>query len=69
MSFLTYIVLNCFLAGTNGSFHPQLLQSLFSTAFAYLVAELLLLKLGAYLLNADSKLLDLFAYSGYKFVG
>lgn len=69
MAFLTYVLLKCVLAGAAGSFRPQLIQQLMSSTVAVLLAELLLLKAGTYLLSADSKLLDLFAYAGYKFVG
>lgn len=69
MAFTTYIVLNCVLAGLHGNFHPQLIRSVASSTTAYLLVELLLLKLGTYLLSADSKLLDFIAYSGYKFIG
>lgn len=69
MAFTTYILLNCVLAGVKGSFHPQLIQTFISSTMAYILIELLLLKLGTYLLSADSKLLDFFAYSGYKFIG
>lgn len=69
MAFTTYILLNCVLAGLHGNFHPQLIRSVASSTMAYLTVELLLLKLGTYLLSADSKLLDFIAYSGYKFIG
>lgn len=69
MAFTTYILLTCILAGLQGSFHPQLIRSVGSSTMAYLTVEMLLLKLGTYLLSADSKLLDFVAYSGYKFIG
>lgn len=69
MAFTTYILLNCVLSGLHGSFHPQIIRALASSTVAYLTVELLLLKLGTYLLSADSKLLDFIAYSGYKFIG
>lgn len=69
MAFTTYILLNCVLAGLHGNFHPQLIRAVASSTMAYLTVELLLLKLGTYLLSADSKLLDFIAYSGYKFIG
>lgn len=69
MAFTTYILLNCVLSGLHGSFHPQIIRALASATVAYLTVELLLLKLGTYLLSADSKLLDFIAYSGYKFIG
>lgn len=71
MAFVTYILLYTMLAGIRGHFHPELLGKLASTAFAIVVLEILGLKFGCYLLNInnESQLLDLVAYSGYKFVG
>lgn len=71
MSFVTYILFNAVVAGLAGQFKPDLLGYTATKAFAIVVVELLGLKLGCYLLsiNNDSTLLDLIAYSGYKFVG
>ncbi|KAF3909797.1 hypothetical protein ABW21_db0201262 [Orbilia brochopaga] len=71
MAFVTYILLYTMLAGLRGHFHPELLGKLASTAFAIVVLEIMGLKFGCYLLNIsnESQLLDLVAYSGYKFVG
>lgn len=59
------------LAGFRGSFHPELLGSITTTAIAVIVFEIVCLKLAMYILSIsnDSQLLDLVAYSGYKFVG
>ncbi|PGH12768.1 hypothetical protein AJ80_06592 [Polytolypa hystricis UAMH7299] len=71
MSLVTYILLSAVLAGLRGSFHPELLGSTTTTALAVLIFEILCLKIAMYILNInnDSQLLDLMAYSGYKFVG
>ncbi|KAL7276510.1 hypothetical protein RUND412_000501 [Rhizina undulata] len=71
MSFVTYILLSALLSGLKGNFHPELLGYNASTAFAIVVFEIVCLKLGCHLLsiNSQSQLLDLVAYSGYKFVG
>lgn len=71
MAFVTYILLSTLLAGLAGNFRPDLLGRTATTAFAIVIFELLGLKLGCYLLNIsnESQLLDLVAYSGYKFVG
>ena len=71
MAFVTYILLSTFLAGLRGAFQPELLGYTASTAFAIVIFEILGLKLGCYLLSIsnESQLLDLVAYSGYKFVG
>lgn len=71
MAFVTYILLSTLLAGLRGQFHPELLGLTATTAVVVVVLEILGLKLGCYLLSIsnDSQLLDLVAYSGYKFVG
>ena len=71
MAFVTYILLSAMLAGFRGSFHPELLGSITTTAIAVIVFEIVCLKLAMYILSIsnDSQLLDLVAYSGYKFVG
>lgn len=71
MAFITYILLSTVLAGMRGSFHPELLGSTTSTALGVVLFELVVLKMAMYLLSItnDSQLLDLVAYSGYKFVG
>lgn len=69
MSFTTYILLTSVVAGLHGTFHPKILGYMASKAIAFMVVELILLKIGTYLLSAGSKLLDFVAYSGYKFIG
>ena len=71
MALVTYILLSVLLAGFRGDFHPELLGSITTTAIAVIAFEILCLKLATYILNInnDSQLLDLLAYSGYKFVG
>jgi len=71
MAFVTYILLCTVIAGLRGSFHPELLGSITTTALAVVIFEILCLKIAMYILSIsnDSQLLDLVAYSGYKFVG
>ncbi|KAL1304838.1 hypothetical protein AAFC00_003764 [Neodothiora populina] len=71
MAFVTYVLLSTLLAGIRGAFRPELLGLTATNAFLTVVIEIMLLKLGTYLLNIsnESQLLDLVAYSGYKFVG
>lgn len=71
MSVVTYILLSTLLAGLRGQFEPELLGYTASKAMAVTGFEILGLKLGCYLLSISntSQLLDLVAYSGYKFVG
>lgn len=71
MSLVTYILLSTLIAGLRGQFQPELLGYTASKALAVVVLEILGLKLGCYFLSIsnESQLLDLVAYSGYKFVG
>ena len=71
MAFVTYILLSTLLAGLRGAFHPEVMGLTATTAFAIVAVEILGLKFGTYILSIsnDSQLLDLVAYSGYKFVG
>lgn len=70
MSFVSYILLCALLHGVAGSFHPELLGYTASSALGAVILEIAGIKLGCYLLSiGGSQLLDLVAYSGYKFVG
>lgn len=71
MAFVTYVLLSALLAGLRGSFHPEVMGATFLYASVIVFLEILILKMGTYLLSItnESQLLDLIAYSGYKFVG
>ena len=71
MALVTYILLSTLLAGLRGQFQPELLGYTASKAGVVVILELMALKLGCYFLSIsnESQLLDLVAYSGYKFVG
>ena len=71
MAVVTYILLSTLLAGLRGAFHPEVMGLTATAAFAVVAVEILGLKFGTYVLSIsnDSQLLDLVAYSGYKFVG
>lgn len=71
MALVTYILLSTLLAGLRGQFQPDLLGRTASIGLIVVISEIVALKLGCYLLSisSQSQLLDLIAYSGYKFVG
>ncbi|KAG0336762.1 hypothetical protein BG004_007908, partial [Podila humilis] len=71
MAFVTYILLVGIAEGTKGGFKPEMLGLTASSSFAVVILEFVMIKLFVYLLNiaSDAPLLDLIAYSGYKFVG
>lgn len=71
MAVVTYILLSTLIAGLRGAFQPELLGYTATTAIFICALEIAGLKLGCYLLSIsnESQLLDLIAYSGYKFLG
>lgn len=71
MALVTYILLSTIITSLHGAFQPELLGYNSTFAFFIVLIEIALLKLGCYLLSIsnESQLLDLVAYSGYKFVG
>lgn len=70
MALVTYILLSTLLAGLRGAFHPELLGYTATLAICVTFLEILILRTGTFLLaiTSSSQLLDLVAYSGYKFV-
>lgn len=71
MALVTYILLSTLIAGLRGQFQPELLGYTATKGMLVVIVEIVALKLGCYLLSisSQSQLLDLIAYSGYKFVG
>nr|XP_060614289.1 protein YIF1A [Anolis sagrei ordinatus] len=71
MAFITYILLAGMALGLQKRFSPEVLGMCASTAFVWVVIEVLALLLGLYLATVQSDLgtFDLLAYCGYKYVG
>ncbi|KAF9431122.1 hypothetical protein BGZ94_008897 [Podila epigama] len=71
MAFVSYVLLVAISAGTANKFSPEILGPTASSALAVILLEFTMIKLCTYILNIDSEvsMLDLLAYSGYKFVG
>ncbi|XP_062820962.1 protein YIF1A isoform X2 [Anolis carolinensis] len=71
MAFITYILLAGMALGLQKRFSPEVLGMCASTAFVWVVIEVLALLLGLYLATVHSDLgtFDLLAYCGYKYVG
>jgi len=71
MALVTYILLAGVVTGTRGDFHPDNLGMTASKSLGIVFVEFCLVKLGTYLLNigGEGTVVDLFSYSGYKFIG
>lgn len=68
MSYITYVLLWAVFQGLKGDFHPQLFGYLASQAFACVVSDIFIFKLGLYLLSCKSPFWDVVSFSGYKYV-
>lgn len=70
MAFCTYVLMVGFVFGVRNQFHADVLAKYFSKGLGVLSLEVLIIKLGLYLINArPTPWLDVIAYRGYKFVG
>nr|XP_046151415.1 protein YIF1A-like isoform X7 [Oncorhynchus gorbuscha] len=69
MAFITYILLAGMALGIQKRFSPEVLGLCASTALVWVVIEVLVMLLCLYILSVHSDIFDLFAYSGYKYVG
>ncbi|KAI3405326.2 POL2 [Candida oxycetoniae] len=69
MSFVTYILLWAAFQGLKGDFHPQVFGYLASQSVAFSVIDIVIFKIGLYLLNcSQSKVYDIISFAGYKYV-
>ncbi|SGZ52753.1 CIC11C00000005451 [Sungouiella intermedia] len=70
MSFITYILLWALFLGLRGDFHPEVFGYLASQTLACLFLDILIFKVGLYLLNCSTQSLfwDLVSFSSYKYV-
>lgn len=70
MSFLTYVLVVAIVFGMRNAFQADVLAKYFSKGLGVLSMEVLIIKLGLYLINArPTPWLDVIAYRGYKFIG
>lgn len=70
MSYVTYILLWAVFQGLKGDFHPQLFGYLASQTFACVIFDILIFRVGLYLLNCSTNgsFWDIVSFSGYKYV-
>ena len=68
MAFVTYVLVTGYAKGTKNSFTPEVLMEVTSSCMVMQILEILVIRLGLYLLQAPASLLDLLAVTGYKYV-
>lgn len=70
MSLITYVLLCALLFGSSGEFTPEVIQGVTTKCFVTQILEVLLIRFGFYSMQVHTTpLLDLFAYTGYKYLG
>eukprot|EP00594_Rhizosolenia_setigera_P000390 CAMPEP_0178948346 /NCGR_PEP_ID=MMETSP0789-20121207/5423_1 /TAXON_ID=3005 /ORGANISM="Rhizosolenia setigera, Strain CCMP 1694" /LENGTH=335 /DNA_ID=CAMNT_0020628705 /DNA_START=82 /DNA_END=1089 /DNA_ORIENTATION=+ len=69
MSLITYGILCALLYGTTGEFTPEVLPDVTMYCFVTQILEVLLIRFGFYMMQVSVSILDLFSYTGYKYLG
>lgn len=68
MSFITYILLCAISQGAKGEFHPQTFGYTSSMVLGYQLLDMVVLKLGLYLMAVELLFWDLLCFLNYKFI-
>ena len=69
MSLISYCLLCALLYGTAGQFNPEVIADVTTKCFLTQIFEVLIIRSGFYMMNAPIAMLDLFSYTGYKYLG
>mmetsp|Transcript_9185 Transcript_9185/g.22527 ORF Transcript_9185/g.22527 Transcript_9185/m.22527 type:complete len:347 (+) Transcript_9185:76-1116(+) len=69
MSLITYCLLSAFLYGTAGQFNPEVIADVISKCFVTQFIEVLVTRGCLFMMQAPMPFLDIFSYTGYKYLG
>lgn len=69
MSLLTYVLLCALCYGNAGKFDPEVLPDVTSKCLVTQILEVIAIRIGFYLMESPVAILDLFCYTGYKYLG
>jgi hypothetical protein len=69
MSLVTYVLLCALGYGTAGKFDPEVIPDVTTKCIATQILEVLIIRFGLYMMQAPVPFLDLFSYTGYKYLG
>lgn len=69
MSLITYCLLSAFLYGTAGQFNPEVIADVITKCFVTQMLEVVVIRGCLYTMQAPVPFLDLFSYTGYKYLG
>mmetsp|Transcript_17433 Transcript_17433/g.25176 ORF Transcript_17433/g.25176 Transcript_17433/m.25176 type:complete len:365 (+) Transcript_17433:46-1140(+) len=69
MALITYVLLCALCYGTAGKFNPEVLPDVCTKCFVTQIIEVLVIRACFYTMQAPVAILDLFSYTGYKYLG
>ncbi|KAL9188743.1 hypothetical protein ACHAXT_007121 [Thalassiosira profunda] len=69
MGLLTYVLLCAMCYGSAGHFDPEVIPDVTSKCVLFQILEVVAIRVGFYMMNAPIPLMDLFSYTGYKYLG
>lgn len=69
MSLITYCLLCALCYGTAGQFNPEVIADVTTKCFVTQIVEVLVIRFGLYMMETPMAFLDLFSYTGYKYLG
>jgi len=69
MSFVTFVLITGLAKGRANRFSPEVLIDIMSSCILTHTFEVLLLRLGLYLMQSSSNFFDIISFTGYKYVG
>jgi protein transport protein YIF1 len=69
MSMITYVLLCALCYGTAKHFDPEIIPDVTTKCFVTQILEVIAIRFGFSLMHAPVSILDLFSYTGYKYVG
>merc|ERR1712174_173256 len=69
MSLITYVLLCALVYGANGQFTPEVIPDVSTKCLLTQLLEVIAIRFGFYLMQVSVAILDLFALTGYKYLG
>lgn len=69
MSLITYVLLCALLYGSTGQFNPEIIPDVTSKCFITQIIEVVLMRTGFVMIESPCRIFDLFAVTGYKYLG
>lgn len=69
MSLITYVLLCALCYGNAGQFNPEVIPDVCSKCFLTQALEVVAIRVGFYMMQSPMSFLDLWSYTGYKYLG